>query len=238
MRQFGDRFFDEDSPQLDRFGPLLLLTAVTVAALSLIDLNSTSENVVPEVASTLLGVVVGITLILALRAAGVARRWRLAAEIFVGLAVVIGLILLAVDLATDSDAAIASGGPSPLSVLIAVATPAAVIGRLVRHRRVRIGTIYGAVAGYLLIAIAFAYLFRFVDMVQDESFFTTDPDPSTTSFMYFSLVSITTVGYGTRRSAHPAPPRPTRVRNRSPHPRRMVSRDGGSRPWGGQGGRR
>jgi hypothetical protein len=106
-------------------------------------------------------------------------------------------VLLVVDLSSDVDlSAFESDRPSPIWVAVAVVTPIAVIGRLVRHRRVLPGTLRGAIAAYLLIAVAFTYLFSFIDETQSEPFFASIDDPSTTSYMYFSLSTITTVGYG------------------------------------------
>jgi voltage-gated potassium channel Kch len=52
----------------------------------------------------------------------------------------------------------------------------------------------GAIAVYLLIPIAFFYIFYTVDLVQPSTFF--DQIEPTSSFMYFSLTTVTTVGYG------------------------------------------
>lgn len=57
--------------------------------------------------------------------------------------------------------------------------------------------IAGSVAVYLLLAIVFAYLFGLVDLLEPGSFAFADragfPDPD---FYYFSLVTLTTLGYG------------------------------------------
>lgn len=189
--------FDDRSAHLDRFGPLLVLAALTVAAMSLIDLGSESDAAGPVIGATVVSAVIGLTLLLALRASGVAGRWQRAADVFVVIAVIVSIALMFVHLATDVDlAAFSSDRPSPIWVLIAAVTPAAVIRRLVRHRRVTTGTLLGAIAAYLLIAVAFAYMFLYIDAVETAPFFSSVDDPPTTSFMYFSLVSITTVGYG------------------------------------------
>ena len=52
----------------------------------------------------------------------------------------------------------------------------------------------GAIAAYLLIAVAFNYTFLSVSGLTGDLFFEI-PQP-TTAFMYFSLATITTVGYG------------------------------------------
>jgi voltage-gated potassium channel Kch len=68
------------------------------------------------------------------------------------------------------------------------------MGRLVRHREVTRGTLLGSVSGYLLIALTYFYLFLALERLLDEHFF--GVDVPTQSFMYFSLVTITTTGYG------------------------------------------
>jgi hypothetical protein len=191
------RFFDERSRHLDRFGPLLVLTVITVAGMSLVDLKGEADAVFPSVAATAVGTMIGVTLLLAIGAAGVVRRWRLVAGAFVAFAIVYSLIVLIVDLATEADTgAFRTDRASPVWMLIALVSPLAVVRRLVQHRRVTAATMYGAVAAYLLLAIAFAYTFLFMEGAGDAPFFTDAPDEPTTSFMYFSLVSITTVGYG------------------------------------------
>jgi voltage-gated potassium channel Kch len=52
----------------------------------------------------------------------------------------------------------------------------------------------GAIAVYLLIPIAFFYVFYTIDVLQPTAFFG-QVEP-TSSFMYFSLTTVTTVGYG------------------------------------------
>jgi hypothetical protein len=79
-------------------------------------------------------------------------------------------------------------------VLLAVVAPMAVIRRLVQHRVVTRGTLLGAISGYLLLPIAFFYLFIASANWMREPFFGT-PQPTTT-YMYFSLTTVTTTGYG------------------------------------------
>lgn len=196
MRKLGPRF-DEQSKHLDRFGPLLVLTVLTVTGMSLIDLGDSNDRVWPSIASTTLSVVIGLTLLLAFRASGVARPWQRVADASILLAAVISVVLLVVDLTTTVDlTAFESDRPSPIWVAIAILTPVAVIRRLIRHRRVTVETMFGAVAAYLLIAVAFAYAFLYVEASRAAPFFAGSGDEPSTSFMYFSLASITTVGYG------------------------------------------
>jgi hypothetical protein len=83
-------------------------------------------------------------------------------------------------------------GPSPLWVVLGLVAPVAVIRRLIYHRRATGATLLGAVSAYLLIAVAFTFTFLSLDRF--TPFFGTD-EPTTTA-MYYSLVTITTLGYG------------------------------------------
>jgi hypothetical protein len=179
---------------------LLVLTALTVSLLSLVDITSTTASTWPEIALTFTSLIVGLTLIVALRASGMRRHLRRMAVGFVAFASIVSVVVLIVDLSTDADLAVfRADRVSPLWVAIALVSPISVVRRLGHHRRITRETIFGAIAAYLLIAIGFAYLFMYVGAVQDAPFFDTgspDTDVPSTSYMYFSLVTITTVGYG------------------------------------------
>ena len=196
-RRIESRFFDDTSAGLDRFGLLLAITVASVVALSLIDVSAIENSLARGIFSIVLSTVTGLTLVLGFRSAGVAKRGRRIAEAMVAIAFVTSLIALVLE-ETDQLTAAAwrSDRPSPLWVLIAVITPVAVVHRLIAHRTVTVKTLAGAIAAYLLIAIAYCYLYLYVDAVTDDSFFAQDRTIASWEFMYFSLVTITTLGYG------------------------------------------
>ncbi len=186
------KLFDDEGRYLDRFGALLVLTFLSVTASSLIDLNDPTADVPAEVSWVLVTIVTGVTLILALEAGGVARGPRRVGAIVV-LVAIAGSIVISI--LPGADGAVASAGrPSWLWVALSLVAPILVTRRLFLQDRVTADTIWGAFAVFLLIALAFNYAFLTVDAVSDSGFFGS-PQP-TTSFMYFSLVTITTLGYG------------------------------------------
>jgi Ion channel len=132
-------------------------------------------------------------LLVALRSAGLARRWQRPADtlILVGIAAT-AAIIIANGYVTDPG----SGAKTPpvLALVLSVLAPIVVVRRLLTHRRVRRSTLLGAIAVYLLIPIAFFYVFYTIDVLQPTAFFG-QVEP-TSSFMYFSLTTVTTVGYG------------------------------------------
>ena len=73
-------------------------------------------------------------------------------------------------------------------------------GELFRRYDVTTNTIMGAIVAYLLIAIAFAYLYEILERGQPGSFLGIPEGISShqlgDAFIYFSLVTLTTTGYG------------------------------------------
>jgi hypothetical protein len=128
----------------------------------------------------------GATLVLALLAAGVSR-------LLVRIAAAVALLLVGGALVSMfTDVSITFYGL--LWFLLVVTTPFIVLRRIVTHDTVTSATLLGAASVFLLIAMMFMYLFLAVDRFGDGSFFG-EPEAST-GFMYFSLVTITTLGYG------------------------------------------
>lgn len=193
-----ERRLIEDTPrELDQFGPVLVLAVITISGLMLLDLYDDAEDVTESILATAISLITGLTLIMALGASGVHRRARVFAIVFISLVAVANIIFVIVQLTTDADIiAFRSDRPSPIWVAISLVTPLYVIRRLFQHRRVTSSTMMGAIAAYLLIAIGFVYLFLFVSTVQSASFFSGTDDQTSTSFAYFSLTTITTLGYG------------------------------------------
>jgi hypothetical protein len=191
-----DPYVDPRSRWIDRFGLLLVLVALTVALLSLVDIRGEAGRVSAQIAGLVTTLTVGATLGLALRASGLRTRWRRRAYVFLGVLVVLSLVVVLILETPDS----VTSAP-PLLLLIAAFAPVVVARRLVRHRVVTLATLLGAVSAYLLIALAYYYAFLTVDSFSGGHFF--GAEESTTSFMYFSLTTITTLGYGDLAAVSP-----------------------------------
>lgn len=181
---------DEESPLhllYDRFDLLFAVTVATVALLLLVDLDQ--DEGLAELLSLTVTVLAAATLFLAVAAAGVGRRGRRIAAAVIGLSVV-----AAIASALFSD--VQSGHGGIIWIVLVVAAPVVALRRLMQHRKVTAGTLLGAVSVYLLIALAATYLFLFIDtfLMGSGRFF--GQEEPTTVFAYFSLITITTVGYG------------------------------------------
>ncbi|BDZ41765.1 hypothetical protein GCM10025865_10640 [Paraoerskovia sediminicola] len=135
---------------------------------------------------------VAATLLLSLRASGLAQRHRRRAEVVVGVLVALLALAVVTDLfgLAESDAAL---GVSPVLASFALVAPIFVVRRLLRHHSVTLSTLLGALTAYLLIGVAYYFAFLSVDGIGGQFFGEAEP---TTTFMYFSLTTITTLGYG------------------------------------------
>ena len=75
------------------------------------------------------------------------------------------------------------------------------LSRLVREQTVSADTILGSVCVYLLIGVSFSFIFMTLEVLNPGSFTGLDPAnglPSepTSFFLYFSFITLSTVGYG------------------------------------------
>jgi Ion channel len=144
---------------------------------------------------TLATALVGATLTLALYAAEMRTgRLRLAATVIV--ATVLGVVIAsAVGQGTTAEAisAIANG------LLVALAPPAVIIGvlrNLKASGTVTVTVVFGALCLYLLVGLFFAFVYVAVQNLGGAPFFSNGEAATSPRSLYFSFVTITTVGYG------------------------------------------
>lgn len=182
--------FDDQSRLLDRFGAVLVINAVSIVVLSLVDLTPDEDSVVGGLGIAVANAVVATAVLLSLRASGLAQRWQRIVDIVVLIGVVAWFVIALAPLVDD---------PLPelrapvFTVVLAVLVPIAVARRVARHDVVNTRTVLGSIAGYLAIPIAFFYAFLSVYALSGSFF--AGPEP-TTAFMYFSLTSVSTLGFG------------------------------------------
>lgn len=192
----GNRqFFDTRTKQSDQFGWLLLFTILVIAMLSLVDLDSPDLPIISRIVAAIVALFIGLTLLLALRASGLHDRAQRVADIVVLLATILLVTMSAIGgMAPETGASQLRAINFLIVVFFAVLTPVVIVRRLLQHRQVRTATVLGAIAGYLLIPITYFYLYVSIQQVTQQSFFA-QSEP-TTSVMYFSLATLTTLGYG------------------------------------------
>jgi voltage-gated potassium channel Kch len=190
-----NRLFDDKSRYLDRFGLVLAFTVLAIICLALIDLEPEHPGIGTRIVSGATTVLVASALLVALRASGLAKRWQRLADaiIAVGIVSLVVLLILAEVAHEKLPDRLTTGAPA-LIVLLAILTPLSVIRRLLQHRTITVSTLVGALSVYLLIPVAYYYMYVALNRDTGHNFFAT-PQP-TQAYMYFSLTTVTTTGYG------------------------------------------
>jgi hypothetical protein len=131
------------------------------------------------------------TVWLALRTSEARRGVRLAAD---------GLFVLAA-VAAAGNLRPRSGLPLEPSVFVAsgvlyLVAPFSIVRHIAYRRAVDQETMLGALAAYLFIGMAFAFVYRFLGAVQAGPFFGDRGDGHLSQDLFFSFVTLTTTGYG------------------------------------------
>jgi hypothetical protein len=132
----------------------------------------------------------GATLLAALAAS----ESRVRALRVAGVVIVIGLISGVVDVIQGSQGT--RGVASLLNLFLVAGAPVAIGRFLVQRRSVDLDTVLGAICVYVLFGMFFAYAFASVGYFSQHDFFAQHAADSTANYLYFSFVTLTTVGYG------------------------------------------
>lgn len=156
---------------------LLVMTYFFVALLP----DSTWSRVLEELA-------VGATLLITLRTSK-ARLWvRRMAQV----GVAAGFVLVLV----DSLVGAGLGLVYLVLLILLLLTPVVILNRILRHSQVSIETIAGAIDVYVLFGLIFSAIYRGIASVSGTPFFVQVHHPTANQYLYFSFVSLTTLGYG------------------------------------------
>jgi Ion channel len=138
-------------------------------------------------------VIVGLqggTLVAAFLAARVRRR-LMRVGVLVALFAFVSAVVTA--------AAGSPGGNGPfllLDVLIVGATPIVIARSVWRRGVVDVRTVLAAVCIYITVGMSWAFVYGVVDNLSSGPFFAQTSHATTADYLYFSFVTLTTVGYG------------------------------------------
>src|SRR3954469_25108718 len=132
----------------------------------------------------------GFTLLFVLHTSDARRRTFRAAVVVVVIAVAGAALSLLFGADYGSTAAGAIG------LALAFAAPLIILRRILASSTITVRLVLGALAIYLLVGLTYAYLYPVIGAVTNESFFVQTSDPGAIDYVYFSYVTLTTVGYG------------------------------------------
>ena len=165
----------------DDFGVVLLLILATIMTVSL------GAGAIGQFLGVCLS---GFTLLFVLHTSGARRRtFRPALAI-----VVIAVAGAAVSLLSGAEQASTAAGL--IGLLLAFAAPVVILRRIVSSPTITVRLVLGALAIYLLVGLTYAYLYPVISAVTGQPFFVQTTTPGAIDYVYFSYVTLTTVGYG------------------------------------------
>jgi ion channel len=176
-RRLGRSFVSADS-----YGLVLLLVVVTYVV---------SVSVTQAWAASVVLTVQLATVWLTLRTSHARRVVRLAADAGLSLAAVVLVVSLFVHEPGDQ-----LGGIFTVCCLLYLIAPFSIVRHLILRRQVDTETLLGAIAAYLLIGMFFAFAFKAAGEFGTVPFFGSAGNGSLSQDLFFSFVTMTTVGYG------------------------------------------
>jgi len=196
MPERGQQVRDQDQDQAPGAGRRLLRSFSTTDSYGLVLLMIVTTYVLATTlsqrwaASALLTAQIA-TVWLALRTSQARRGVRLAAN---------GLFVLAA-VAAVANLRPRSGLPLEPSVFVAsgvlyLVAPFSIVRHIAFRRTVDQETMLGALAAYLFIGMAFAFVYRFLGAAQASMFFGDQGDGTLSQDLFFSFITLTTTGYG------------------------------------------
>jgi hypothetical protein len=176
-RRLGRSFVSADS-----YGLVLLLVVVTYV----VSVSMTEEHAASVVLTVQLA-----TVWLTLRTSRARRAVRLIADIVLCLAAVVAVVSLFVHKPGGQ-----LGGIFTVCCLLYLIAPFSIVRHLMMRREIDTETLLGAVATYLLIGMVFAFAYRAAGEFGSVPFFGPAGRGSLSQDLFFSFVTMTTVGYG------------------------------------------
>jgi hypothetical protein len=170
---------------VSRYGLLFLATIASVAVQGVAEPGGVQQVVVTALA--------GATLVLAFHSGGLAPRLTRAIMVLAAAALVLAIV-------RATAGGIGEGAARAVNAaLVALGPPAVAIG-LVRELRatqeVRLEAVSGVLCLYVLIGMAFGFIYGAIDNLGGDPFFAGGEPATVAHCLYFSLTTLATVGYG------------------------------------------
>jgi len=177
------RGFAALSRPADSFGTVLVLILLDYVAVSAVSGSAWGRVSIV--------VLLGATLLFALRTARAHRIWQLLAVLYLVANTLLTVVTIVVPGAHDfsQQTSIAAG-------LLLIITPFAILRRISTHRVVTTETVLGALCVYLLLGFSFTFIYSAISFVSAAPFFVGLAQATPNEYLFFSYSTLTTVGYG------------------------------------------
>ena len=172
----------------DDYGPAILLIVATIGARAIFG---------DEPLGIFVGVALGgLTLVFVFNTSDAPRRLVRFAGILAIVAVVASGAALIVGVANARMETLARDLSSLIGFILAVVAPVVIFRRIATRPTITFPMVLGALSVYLLFGLAYSYVFSLIAALQGLPFFVQANADNPTTYIYFSYVTMTTVGYG------------------------------------------
>ena len=141
-------------------------------------------------ASSILTIFIGGALLVAVTAARVPRLWVIRISMLVALTAAVSILMIWDFGDTGTTAGLG------MTTLLVAAVPVAIVSALRDARTVTIQAVFGAIAIYLIVGLAFALAANLDARVTGDPYFAQTNTASLSQYVYFSYVTLATLGYG------------------------------------------
>ena len=111
------------------------------------------------------------------------------------ISIAVCVLLAPIVLVTNSESVIGLSYLLPAALLVTATLPVT-LTRVLRHERVTHETVLGALSTYVLVGLLFAFAYLALDSVRDSPFFAQAGPHRESEYLYFSFVTLTTLGFG------------------------------------------
>jgi hypothetical protein len=166
-----------------RFGMVLLLLIIAV----FFSISAPNEPWVLLMTTLVLAASLSIAMLASGAQPKVVRAWLVVVALGIGASIFI---------ATTQETRAANGYLALTTLLLALATMGAISRRLWRNAEISVLTLLGALCIYVLLGMSFAFVFEAVGNLGSQPFFASQEDGTRSDYMYFSFITMATVGYG------------------------------------------
>ncbi|MCX6392469.1 MAG: potassium channel family protein [Actinobacteria bacterium] len=184
-RQFGRRWLDLTSENHILVAPFISLAAFICIALG-------NKSIVAALIALLLqSALFQIAVVAHIRQPQVRRIAYITAPfLIIAIVIIAGALARLVGVDSGRFVLMAFSAGLTLGVIVRI------FGRVAKAPIINAGVVVNAVTVYLMLGLFFAYVYMSLSAAAGEAFFAQGSDQPTTVFLYFSYVTLATVGYG------------------------------------------
>ena len=166
-----------------RFGMVLVLLFIAV----FFSISAPDEPWVLLMTTLVLAASLSIAMLASGARRKVVRAWLVVAGLGIGASIFI---------AFTQETKVAGGYLALTTLVLTSATIGAIARRLWRHAEISVLTVLGALCIYVLFGTSFALVFEAVANLGSQPFFASQEGGTRSDYMYFSFITIASVGYG------------------------------------------